>query len=121
MGFKPPALLVRGAKSYTETVKAIKDRIDPKDFENAHFNKSLKGDLLIRFTNTQSVEEELRKMREKLADAGPEIIQNVISLGRLDRILIIDIDPSITEVELLEALKVAVPEKYREIVRMNGF
>lgn len=60
-------------------------------------------------------------MRDKLADMGPEIIQNVITLGKLDRILIIDIDPSIVEVELLKALKAVVPEKYREIIRINGF
>lgn len=64
-GFKPPALLVRGSKLYAETVKAIKDRIDPREFENAHFNKSRTGDLLIRFTNSQSVEEELKKKGEK--------------------------------------------------------
>lgn len=59
-------------------------------------------------------------MRDKLANMGPETISNTITLGRLDRILIVDIDPTITEAELLEALKEKVPEKYREIIRING-
>lgn len=115
------ALLVRGTKSYTNTVKAIKGRINPKEFENVHFNKSRKGELLIRFSNTQTVEDELKSMRDKLADISPEMIQNAITLGRLDRILIKDIDPTIVEPELLEALKAIVPEKYKGIIRINGF
>lgn len=111
---------MRGSGSYSDTVKAIRDRINPKEFENAHFNRSQKGDLLIRFKNSQSVEDEIRRMREKLVGTGPEI-QNVISLGRLDRFLIIDIDPSITETELLETLKTLAPEKLRDTVRINGF
>lgn len=104
---KPPALLMRGSKPCPETVKAIRERIDLKDFVNVHFNKSRKGELLIRFTNIQTIEEELKRMRDKLSDMGPEVIKNVITLGKLDRIIILDIDPSIAEVELLEALKTA--------------
>lgn len=118
---KPPALLVSGAKSYTETVRAIQGRIDPKEFEGVHFNKSRKGELLIRFSNTQTVEEELTSMREKLADMGSETIQKAITLGRLDHILIKDIDPTIGEPELLEALKAVAPDRYKGIIRVNGF
>lgn len=66
------------------------------------------------------MEDEIRKMRDQLVGTGPEI-QNVISLSRLDRFLIIDIDPSITEAEFLETLKTLVPEKFRDIVKINGF
>lgn len=38
---KPPALLVKGPKSYSDMVKNIKEKIDPKDFDyNVHFNRS---------------------------------------------------------------------------------
>lgn len=116
---KPPALLVRGPKPYPKIVKAIKERIDSKDFgNNVHFNKPRK--LLIRFTNNKTIEEELKRMRDKLSDMGPEVIRNMITLGRLDRILILDIDPSTAGVEILEVLKAIAPEKLKETIRING-
>lgn len=66
------------------------------------------------------MEEDQRKMRTKLADMGPEVIRNVVTLDRLDRILLLDIDPSITEGEILEALKAAAPMRLRETIRING-
>lgn len=55
-----------------------------------------------------------------MSDMGPEVIQNVVTLGRLDRIIILDIDPSTTEDEILEALMKIAPAKFREYIRING-
>lgn len=48
------------------------------------------------------------------------MVRSVATLGRLDRILILDLDPSITEDEILEALKAMVPENWRETIKING-
>lgn len=120
-GSKPPALLVKSARSYPEVVKTIKDHMSPGEFDNnVHFNKSRKGELLIRFTNSQTIDDDLKNVRGKLSDMGPEVIRKVVTLGRLDRILILDIDPSITEDEILEALRKAAPPKTREYIKLDG-
>lgn len=118
---RPPALLVKGARPYPEVVKAIKERVDPCEFsDNVHFNKSRNGDLLIRFTNSESIGEEIKKMKSKLSDLDPDVIRNVSTLGRLDSLLILDIDPSITKEELLEALRRITPAKIRDNIKING-
>lgn len=59
-------------------------------------------------------------MRNKLLDIGSEVIQSVVTLSRLDRVLILDIDPSVTEGKLSEALKATVPEKFKDTTCING-
>lgn len=118
---RPPALLVKGPKSYTDMVKDIKENMDPKEFDhNVHFNRSRKGELIMRFTNNETREAEIRKMKVKLSDLGSGVVGSVAALGRLDRILILDLDPSITEKELLEALQRTVPDNFKETIRVNG-
>lgn len=116
-----PALLVKGPKPYVDMVKNIKESLDPKDFDyNVHFNRSRKGEMLIRFDNNETREEEIKRMKSKLSDLGSEVVRSVAILGRLDRILILDLDPSITEDDILKALKAMVPEKWRETIKING-
>lgn len=118
---KPPALLLRDAKSHPEVMKTIKEHMNPGEFNNnIHFNKSRKGELLIRFTNSQTIDEDLKKVRNQLSDMGPEAIRNVVTRGRLDHILILEVDPSTTEDEILEALRKTTPPKTREYIRING-
>lgn len=117
---RPSALLVKGVRPYPEVVKAIKEGVDPGEFsDNVHLNKSRKRDLLIRFTNSQSIGDEIKKMKSKLSDMGPGVIRNVSTLGRLDSLLILDIDPSITKEELLEALRKITPAKIRDNIKIN--
>lgn len=102
-------------------VKAIKERVDPGEFNDSfHFNKSRKGDLLIRFTNSQTIGDEIKKMKSKLSDMDPGVIRNVSTLGRLDSLLIFEIDPSTTKEELLVALRKVTPEKIRDNIKING-
>lgn len=118
---KPPALLVKGTKSYPETIKAIKDRMDPRELGNdVHFTKTKKGELLVRFANNDRIEEGLRKVKNKLTAMGPEVVRKVTTLGRLDRLLILDIDPSTGEEDVLDALKAVVPRNLKGMIRLSG-
>lgn len=59
-------------------------------------------------------------MKRKLSDMGPEVIRTVATLGRLDRLLILNIDPFITEEKLFETFKKITPVKARENVKIKG-
>lgn len=117
---RPPALLVKGVRSYRDTVRAIKDHMDPAEFgKNAHFVRSRKDDLIIRFDANEEFESELIRVLEKLASLGPEVIRNVVSLGTLEKMLILDLDHSISEDEIQTTIRAAVPEKFRGTVRIS--
>lgn len=118
---RPPALLVKGVKPYPDLISAIKEHMSPEEFGgDTHFVKSRRGELLIRFAHNDRIEGNIRRVRNKLLDMGPEIIKNVVTLGRLDRILILDLDPSATVDEILGSLRAAVPKKQRGIIRVAG-
>lgn len=51
---------------------------------------------------------------------GSEVIRSLVNLGRLDRILILDIDPSINEEEILNALRAVTPKKSQGMVKLSG-
>lgn len=108
---KPPALLVKASKSYSDVVKTIKEHMRPTDFGEyfRFFKKSKKGNLLIKFANSQGSEDDVQRVRDKLSNINPEVIGRVFTLGRPDKIDIIDIDPSSSKAEALEALRTAAP------------
>lgn len=119
---KTPALLVKASKSYAEVVSTIKEHMGPTDFGNnfKYFKKSKKGELIIEFANHQGSENDIKKVKDKLSSMNPGIIGKVVSLGRPDKVEILDIDPSSSEKEILDALKAAVPVSYRERINVTG-
>lgn len=95
--------------------------MDPKELGNdIHFTKSRKGELLIKFANNDRIEEELRNVRSRLSAMGPEVIKNVTTLSRLDRLFILDTDPSTEENEILDALRSAAPRNLRGMISVTA-
>lgn len=114
-------MLVKGAKPYNETVRAIKDLMGPAELGNKiHFVKSRNAELIIRFETSEEMVEELARVPEKLFFLGPDVIKNVVILGRLDRVIILDIDPSTNEEEVLLALRAATPKKLRAMIKVSA-
>lgn len=75
---------------------------------------------MIKFDRNKDIEKELARVRDKLSSLGPEVIRRVVTLGRLDKIQILDIDPSTSEQEVLGSHKAAVPRKSCDMVGLAG-
>lgn len=103
-------------------VKRIKEHMGPTDFvENFRFfKKSKNGDLLIQFANSQGPEDDVQRVRDKLSNINPEVIGKVFTLGRPDKIDIIDIDPSSSKEEVLEVLRASAPPSLRDKIQVTG-
>lgn len=93
----------------------------PTDFGESfkHLKRSRNGDLIVEFTNRNSAED-VWIVRDRLINMGLDSIDKVVTLGRQDRITILDIDPSSDEREVLDGLRAAVPEGHAESVRVTG-
>lgn len=93
----------------------------PTDFGASfkHLKRSRNGDLIVEFTD-QNSGDDVRKVRDRLVNMGLDEIGKVVTLGRQDRIIILDIDPSSDEKEVLDALRAAVPEGHEDSVRVTG-
>lgn len=51
---------------------------------------------------------------------GPEVVKNVTTLGRLDKLLILDTDPSIGKDEILDALRSVAPRNLKDMISVPG-
>lgn len=119
---RPPAHLVKASKSYSEVVRTIKEQLGPTDLGKhfKYFRKSKEGELLIEFANHQDSEDDVKMVRERLSNIDPGVISKVVTLGRTERVEILDIDPASGENEVLEALRAAVPAGQRGKIAVTG-
>lgn len=103
-------------------MRTIKEHLGPTDLGKnfKYFKKSKAGELLIEFANRQDVEEDVKMVRERLSNIDPGVIGKVVTLGRSDRVEILDIDPASSENEVLEALRATVPASQGGKIAVTG-
>lgn len=125
-----PAVLVRNkdGASYAETVAAFKSAVDPTSLgaNIAKIRRTREGHALIELSKSATSHAAAGRLSSAIAREAGERVGAVMQLGTLAEVEILDLDPTVSREEVLNALKAAVPsnmsdaEAERDLIFITG-
>lgn len=128
--FKPPAVIIRlkEDQTFAKTVPAIKSFVSPSELGApvAKIRASKEGHAIFEFARTAKAHTAANKLSEEITQKLSESAGIASQLGRLAEAEVVDLDPTVTEAEVLEALRRVVPESMTDaesetdLIRITG-
>lgn len=127
---KPPAVIIRlkEGQTFAKTVTAIKTFVSPAELGApiAKIRATKEGHAIFEFARSAKAHAAATKLSEEIKQKLGESVGIASQLGRLAEAEVVDLDPTVTEAEVLEALKRAVPasmtdaESEADLIRITG-
>lgn len=114
MPLKPPAVIIRlkEGQTFAKTVAAVKSFVNPTELGApvTKIRTSREGHAIFEFARTAKAHAAASKLSEEISKKLGESVGVASQLGRLAEAEVVDLDPTVTKEEVLEALRKAVPE-----------
>lgn len=119
MPLKPPAVIIRlkEGQTFTKTVIAVKRFVSPTELGApvTRIRTTKEEHAIFEFARSAKAHAAANKLSEEITQTLGESIGVASQLGRLAEAELIDLDPTVTKAEVLEALKKAVPASMPDV------
>lgn len=116
----PPAIMIRAKPggSYADTVAAVKAVVSPADLDATvrRIRRSQDCHAIVEFDGAATAHAAAGRLKEVLVTKTGDVVGLVVQLGNLVEAEVVDIDPTATEADVLEAIRAAASQKTPELV-----